>query len=121
MLKYCNLSYKQKVSHDPLPIATNQLSPIEYLVINHTVHLNEINTLLSYTPQLRHLSLQRLNPDSNGWIKLYPIILNHLTHVSLKMNIMFDEFESMIKNLFNQVQVLYISTNKDEVYLNASR
>jgi hypothetical protein len=37
------------------------------------------------------------------------------------MGILFDQFESMVKNLFNQVQVLYISTDNDVAYMDANR
>ncbi len=104
-LKFCQLLCERDVSHESLPIATNQYSPIEHLVIKHHLEFNEVNALLSYVPGLRRLSL---NYSSGTEIVSSSIVLNHLTHAYLNISdFTFHQVESMMRNLFNSVQVLY--------------
>jgi hypothetical protein len=122
VLKYCKVSCKECITYEAHPFDLTESSPIEYLVIDHTVHLNGVYILLSYVPQLRRLSLHQLNQSSTEQTNLYPIVLNRLTYVSLELeSFYFDELESMIRNLFNQVQVLYVSAQNDIMYLDADR
>ncbi|CAF3643583.1 unnamed protein product [Rotaria sordida] len=60
-LKYCKLSLKGSVHPDPLPVATNEYSPVEHLIINNTVRCEQLNSLISYVPQLRRLSFYSLH------------------------------------------------------------
>lgn len=123
-LKYCKITtcYPHKTD-SPLPIATNQFSPIEYLVIDDYVSMSEFNALVSYVPQLRRLRLAHLWRVHDGPMIPCAVQLHHLTHVSLNdmRNIMFDEVESMITNLFLHVQVLDLELPSDRTYLNAQR
>ena len=57
-LKYCELSFQRDIIFTSLPISNNNIStPIEYLVLNNNYDTYAINALLSYIPQLRHLSI----------------------------------------------------------------
>ncbi|CAF3171054.1 unnamed protein product [Rotaria sp. Silwood2] len=106
----------------PLHISIDEYSPIEHLIINNEFDIHQLPVLLSYVPQLRRLSLGNLFQCSNEQIISCSIKLNHLIHVSLNMiNITFDQFEILIKHLFFQVQVLYITTTNDKTYLDANR
>ncbi|CAF4925660.1 unnamed protein product, partial [Rotaria sp. Silwood2] len=59
-LKYYRISSFNYYRSIILPIAmNNQFSPIEHLVINHYCSLNELQSLISYTPQLRRLTLHK--------------------------------------------------------------
>jgi hypothetical protein len=121
-LKYCKISVKERFGCYPLPIATNVTSSIEHLVINNHFNLRDLNVLLSYVPELRRLTCNCLNGFNYTQSQTLSIVLNKLTHVSLTMkNVTFDQFESVMRNLFNQLQVLHISTDNDRVYLNANR
>ncbi len=121
-LKYCNVSLEGYIESVFLPIATNQFSPIEYLVINGFFSPEDINALLSYLPQLRRLSVHHLCKLNNRSFELYSTRLNYLTHVDLSiMDIIFDEFELMVKNLFYKLEVLHISTNDHKTYLRAKK
>lgn len=51
----------KQINIQTLSIVTNKFSSIEHLVINDQVFLNQIDSLLSYVPQLRRLSLGDLN------------------------------------------------------------
>jgi len=134
-LKFCQLFCERRVSYDSsrwsreslpisresLPIATNQYSPIEYLVIKHRLEYNEVNALLSYVPGLRRLSLDY---SSGTEIVSSSTVLNHLTHAYLNIgDFTFHQVESIMRNLFNSVQVLYISifARNDGACLDANR
>jgi hypothetical protein len=124
-LKHCKLSLNGWSNNDPLPAAINEYSPIEYLIINHTIYLDELDSLLSYVPQLRRLSLYSLQePWNNKRTKLSSLVLNYLTHVSLTWaSINFDQFQHLIIDLFSTIQVLHISisNNTDTTYMDAKR
>jgi hypothetical protein len=121
-LKYCKLSLTERFGSNPLPISTNITSPIEHLVINHHIDLEHLNAILSYVPQLHRLTCHSLDGLYGNQSDTFSVVLNNLTHVSLNMiNMSFVQFESMIRNLFNYLQVLRISTNNDREYLNANR
>ncbi|UJR19763.1 hypothetical protein I4U23_022897 [Adineta vaga] len=118
-LKYCQFSSQSTRHYKPLPLATIKFSPIESLVIEHCLTTTEIHAILSYTPQLRRLSIQCDDVSQYTSIDLSPLMLNRLTHLSLKINLVPLEYlESMMKNLFNYVQVLHISTEKTVSLLN---
>ncbi len=123
-LKYCKLLCEHYVSHGSIPVATNEYSPIEYLVIEHKLRLHEVNALLSYVPQLRRLSLDCESSSSDTQTISSSIVLNHLTHLSLDIRgFLFDQFESIMKNLFHLVQVLHIHNweTNDGTYYDANR
>ncbi|CAF0925380.1 unnamed protein product [Rotaria sp. Silwood1] len=124
-LKYCKVSLEgYSNDDDPLPSITNDYSPIEHLVINDDMYLDELNCLTSYVPQLRRFSIQ-LRPEY--WkqrTKIRPPTLNHLTHVFLKMNyVNFNQFEQLVIDLFATIQFLRISItyNGDTEYMNNKR
>ena len=52
----------------------------------------------------------------------HPIALNHLTHLFFKLRrISFNDFELLIKNFFRTIQVLHLSGEGEEEYVNANR
>jgi hypothetical protein len=123
-LKYCKLSCEHYVSHGLIPVATNEYSPIEYLVIKHQLQFHEMNALLSYVPQLRRLLISCESSSSDTQTVSSSIVLNHLTHLSLNIDdFLFDQVESIMKNLFHRVQVLHISiiATNDATYYDANR
>jgi hypothetical protein len=120
VLKYCKIKLSKLIECEPLPIAMiNEYCSIEHLVINNGCQLHELISLLSYVPKLRHLSLY----DLYGILmKSSSIRLDSLTNISIhKTNMTFDEFEFVIRNYFQQIQVLHFSRNFDEEFLNANR
>jgi hypothetical protein len=126
VLKYCKMFIE--IEQFSLPIATMEFSPIEHLIINNEVSLNQLDTLLSYVPQLRRLSLSHLNGHLNSRIRRNPAILNYLTNVSLDLySISFNDFELLVADFFRQVQVLCITACimqypiSDMEYVNANR
>jgi len=122
MLKYCKALFKEPVSTESLHIANNQYSPITHFVIDSNCHMNSLNALLSYLPQLRRLSFNNLSELSNQQINIQPLVLNKLTHLFFKIqNTSFDLIELFITNLSHQIQVFHFSTNYDITYLDANR
>ena len=135
-LKYCKLSlslpkffeYVHREGSDRIqPIlygndGTSAFSPITHLIIEDTIVLDEFSALLSYVPQLRHLSIKRLCTSGNSQPNIAPIVSQQLTHVSLDLgNVYFDVFELLMKNILHKVHVLHASTPADQTYLSASR
>ncbi|CAF1375082.1 unnamed protein product [Rotaria sp. Silwood1] len=122
VLKYCKLSLNEPFNLIPLPITTTEFSPIEYLIITNILRVNELNGLLSYVPQLHRLSIHLSNQLSEKYQEQYSIHLKRLKHVDLNIsNMNFNDFELIIKNLFNQIEVLYISSKYDLTYLDENR
>ena len=123
-LKYCQLSLLGWSNYDSLPVSTNEYSPIERLIITNSVYSYELDSLLSYIPQLRRLSIYSL---SRSWYKrteISPHILNDLTHLSLTdLYLNFDEFETMMINIFHTIRVLFVTVYRDAdlSYLDANR
>ncbi|CAF1238863.1 unnamed protein product [Rotaria sordida] len=60
-LKYCQLLIETLRYLRPLSIAKNEFSFIEHLVINNKISINQLNSLLSFVPQLRRLSIGYLD------------------------------------------------------------
>ncbi|CAF3899005.1 unnamed protein product [Rotaria sp. Silwood1] len=77
----------------------HEYSPIETLIINDCIRLDEINDILSYFPNLHRLSIDYLDVQ----------YLN------------FNHFEQLIINYFQQVTSLYLSLRHDVDHLNANR
>jgi hypothetical protein len=56
-LKYCKLSLGERIGSNLLSFATNEYSPIEHFIIENGIHIDQLDSLLSYVPRLRRLSL----------------------------------------------------------------
>ncbi|CAF2980417.1 unnamed protein product [Rotaria sp. Silwood2] len=110
------------------PVATNEFSTIEHLIINHEISIDQLPILLSYVPQLRHLSIGNLKEPKFNRAERGSISLNYLINVSLKLhNINFDDFEILVIIYFRQIQILTIAIQyigfygNSTQYLNADR
>ncbi|CAF0980559.1 unnamed protein product [Rotaria sordida] len=126
-LKYCKIEYTIKDDQNQKSISfdltRHVFSPIQYLIINGDFPFNSLNNLLSCLPELHHISIQSL-VNSNDNIKTgdlsYYIHLRYLKYVSFKLNsIDFNKFENIIKQFFDYVEILHLTMNSDEKYLNA--
>jgi hypothetical protein len=123
VLKYCKVRFNNGYILQSLPMTNNnEMSPIINLIINGYLFMSEINTLLSYVPQLRRLSCDNLSESINYPMSIKTIALNNLTHVSVKLKrIWFNELEVLIKKCFYHIQVFHISTDYDSTYLDINR
>jgi hypothetical protein len=106
-----------------VPNVINQkFSCIKYLVIDHACTLNELSSLLYHTPQLCHLTCERLVDIDEIVKKDLPITLSHLRYISIgECQIDFNEFEVFIKEISSQLQVLRISISWNSTYLDGNR
>jgi len=104
-----------------LPLPCNNTSSIEHLAIDYTCDVNDLFTILSYTPRLSHLTCNGL--EFTGPIIREPSLnIFNLRHVFLNdCRLRFDQFEILIKKLFSQLQILRIVISLDSSYLDADR
>ncbi|UJR24578.1 hypothetical protein I4U23_005953 [Adineta vaga] len=114
-LKYCKLSLGNELSSNILSLATNKYSSIEHLIIENHINENELQAILSYVPQLRHLSLHSFELYKRTRKQLSSIMLEFLTHVSLKFDypIEFNDFEQFLVKYFPLIQVLHITMGNE--------
>ena len=124
-LKYCQLLIETANDSKLLPVATNEFSTIENLVINNGISLDQLHVLLTYVPQLRRLTIGNLKESKHNRTERSS---NCLTHVYLKLkNVDFNDFETLVTNHFRQVEVLSIAMQyvvfgrNSTQYLNADR
>ncbi|CAF4112902.1 unnamed protein product, partial [Adineta steineri] len=127
-LKYCDIIIKLLQCPKSLLVATNEFSTIEYLIIDNEISIDQLTIILSYVPQLRHLSIGNLTESKHDQIEKDAVNLNHLKSASLKLIcVPFNQFETLMINYFRQIQVLSIATpfprfNPDiNEYINADR
>jgi hypothetical protein len=107
-----------------LPLATNEeISPIEYLSVDHPCSYDELYSIISYTPQLRRLKYLNLTNSKLSQSIIPPMTLSHLTNLSIRSYEMsFDEFEIFIKKLNSKLNVLSLITIVEDIdYLDAYR
>lgn len=128
MLKYCQILIQLLQCPKSLPVDKNEFSTIEHFIINHDISIDQLCILLSFVPQLRHLSIGRLNEPKVKQLQRSSMSLHYLTNVSLKLHdVHFDSLETLIINYFHQIQVLTVSTqfvgfySTSTQYLNADR
>ena len=123
-LKYYRISsfcYHRSIT---LPMAmNNQFSPIEHLVINHDCSLNELECLISYTPQLRRLALHKTKTNNlNKKILSSSVILDNIYSISLDLyQTTFNELELFITKIFSNLKRLSIIGSFDISFLSAYR
>ncbi|CAF1384257.1 unnamed protein product [Adineta steineri] len=117
-------SHRNEDSISILMPNNNQISPIEYLKIAHSYTFDELNTLISYTPNLRRLNLSHANIDDSDIEDMLPMNLNNLIHLSIFTNSLnFDEFELFIEKMNSKLKSLRVIaySNQDITYLYADR
>jgi hypothetical protein len=100
----------------------NQFSSIQYLIIDQYCSLNELTYLISYTPQLRRLTVHKMKTNDTT-IPLLPVItLVHLKSLYLDLHkIKFNEMEIFFQNIFLNLNILTIIGSNDTIFLDAYR
>ena len=106
-------------------VEQQQISPIEYLLIDHCCTLEDFLSILSFLPRLRHLTCQTLfqiEPNHLPRQEFFPTI-SHLTHLNIeRCELKFDRLEILLEKFGGQMQVLRLIHRKNEqVYLDAYR
>ncbi|CAF3830252.1 unnamed protein product [Rotaria sp. Silwood1] len=106
-----------------MPIASNkQYSSIEYMNIGHRCTINQIISLLSYTPRLSHLTCEELFELQHRIPIQIPITLSNLTHISIGFcKIRFAHFEIFLQKFCAQIKFLRIMTSNYFAYLDIDR
>ncbi|CAF0921623.1 unnamed protein product [Rotaria sordida] len=108
-----------------LSMATaKQFSPIKSLMIDHSCTFKECSTIISYTPQLRNLSVSHLLMDDNPKKGIHlPMILSNLTYLFIcEYDLDFDQFEMFIRKIDAKLQFLSFNTESEDInYLDAKR
>ncbi|CAF1283178.1 unnamed protein product [Adineta steineri] len=123
LLKYNKLiTSSDKLTINIPHVINKTFSTIEYLVTGHSCTLNQLNTLLHYTPQLRHLSCHQVNESDKKFKKDLSMKLPHLKSIYfVEFSASFDELEAFIEKICSQLQMLNIGVCYDKAYLNGNR
>jgi hypothetical protein len=117
-LKYSKISL---VSHSQrehtlvsIPLAINEkFSTVEYLIIDHRCHLDELFYMLSHTPRLRQLTCRNLVESWHTFRNKNQIILSNLTHIYIDIvGEYFDEYQMFFTNVVAPVQMLRIKDHR---------
>ncbi|CAF1529473.1 unnamed protein product, partial [Rotaria sp. Silwood1] len=108
-----------------LPIATNeQISSIEYLIMEHPCAFDELSAITSYTPNLHHLKFLSLTHRKVDITSIKPMILPNLKHLSIHIyrKMSFNVFEIFISKLNSKIKILSLTTIFEDIaYLDANR
>ncbi|CAF2865435.1 unnamed protein product [Rotaria sp. Silwood2] len=106
-----------------IPISINQkFSIIEHLILNHDCNIDELTSILSHTPQLRHLTCQHVVETDEIVNKEILLTLSNLIHVSfVECSVKFDILEKFIKKISSQLKVWHLNTFEETAYLDANR
>ena len=110
-LKYNSLSLsEQDQSNALIPITINErFSTIQSLFINHSCTLHELISILHYTPQLRHLTCQNLVETDTDIDNEVSIEVPNLNRIIIdNYGVEFAKFETFIKKICSQLQILRI-------------
>ncbi len=105
-------------------MSTNEHSSrLEYLIIDHCYTFNKLSTILSYTPQLRHLSFVESHKIDATIEIICPFISTNLTYLHIRVrHVKFDEFEMFIRQIRSKLKVLIFITLSEEIaYFDAHR
>ena len=122
-LKYYRFSSSDYNLSITLPmVMNNQFSSIEYLVIDHYCSLNELVCLISYTPQLRRLTLNKTKTNDSNIEILSRIPLINLKSIYLNLNFTkFNEMEIFFTKILLNLKCLTIIGTKDINFIDAYR
>ncbi|CAF4240070.1 unnamed protein product [Rotaria socialis] len=124
-IRYTALGSDDSNTTIALSAATKQqVTSIEYFIIDHFCTYDQLSNLLSYTPNLRYLKYLNLYGNNSDVQSIKPATLPYLTHLSINnYEMMFDEFEIFIKKFHcSQLKILSFTTIVDDLsYLNSDR
>lgn len=118
-LKSCHLLGEHSLRDELLPTSENESSSMEHFTLNYGTCIEQTVALLSYLPRLRRLSMDIVKPEFLHRIRIRPRVLDHLTHVTLKVNIDFDIFQTIVRKLFCHVQFFVLSVSDIPAYFDA--
>ncbi|CAF4080837.1 unnamed protein product [Adineta steineri] len=122
-LKYNRLSVStHKVQINIPHVINKKFSTIEYMVIAHCCTLNQLNSIVHYTPQLRRLSCNQVIESDENYKNELSMKLPHLKSTYFgEFSASFDEFEVFIKEISFQLQILNIRMFWNKACLDGNR
>ncbi|CAF1076043.1 unnamed protein product [Adineta ricciae] len=119
-LKYCKMTFKTGFDADLPPAANNSFSPIKYLYLKGECKLNILSSILSYTSQLRYLSVDTLDADARGPSEILSVASNnYLLRASISLGkIQPEQLLSFMSRHFTHLNMLHLSksANNLDVY-----
>lgn len=87
----------------PLP-NENQMSSIESMIISHPCNLDELSMIVSYTPQLRSLSVFKL-----FYADVLPLDLSNLTSLTIEFySLTFKVLKFVLRTIRSQLKILHV-------------
>ena len=105
----------------PLSFAINQCQTLEHLIINGRCRLDQLISILSYVPKLRHLSCQHLYDCEYSEIDLSRLSSN-LTSICLTLyRISFKELKLFLSKISSHLRKLRIRRFNDKTYFHAEQ
>ncbi len=115
-LIFCKLTFPSGGERIPLSISTHSYSNLEYLILNGHCRLDQLISILSYTPQLRQLSCQYLY--GSGYTEInFPLNLMNISLILYR--ILFDELKLFLSKIGFRLKKLKIEKFNDENYFHA--
>lgn len=122
-LKYNKLSSNNSATNiSSLMKIRPHCTTIEHLVIDHTCTVNDLLTIISYTPRLTKLSCKQTLKSNLNNEPMKSVTLSYLKNLSIPFtHLTFNEFEVFIKKISSQLQSLLFNTHVESAYLNADR
>ncbi|CAF0935853.1 unnamed protein product [Adineta ricciae] len=122
VLKYCTIHATVDNLFESLLISAKPTSPIEYLNINSSCHLNHLHICLSHVPQLRHLLVESIHTVDNVDLQDYSRDFNQLTSVVLMLKkIDFQLFATFVDKHFRRLRKLTISVPDENDHIDAEQ
>ena len=123
VLKHLTISSDAYEPFIRLPFARNyQFSTIEHLTINHSCSLNDLVSILSYTPRLNRLTCKELIKSNKNSTREAIVNVFNLAYICIsECYVIFDKLEIFLKHISSLLQVLRINTYWDVAYLDADR
>ncbi|CAF1347726.1 unnamed protein product [Adineta ricciae] len=119
MLKYCKMTFKTGFDANLPPADNNSFSPIKYLYLKGECKLNILSSILSYTSQLRYLSVDTLDADASDPSEILSVASNYLLRASISLGkIQPEQLLSFMSRHFTHLNMLQLSksANNLDVY-----
>ncbi|CAF1232472.1 unnamed protein product [Adineta steineri] len=123
-LKYIRFFAMEPEVSVSMPLCIHkQINNIKYLIMNHSITLNNLFSILSYTTQIEHLSFTHKRSSTFNVGSMSPIILPNLTYLAIyETDLKFDVFEIFITKIHSKLKVLSLESQAEDMnYLNADR
>lgn len=120
-LKFCKLTFPPGGERIPLPIATNPCETLERLILNGHCRLDQLISILSYLPNLNHLSCEYLYGSGCTELEIIRIPFNLKTICFTLYRMTFNELRSFLSQICFRLKKLRIKVFNDDNYVQAEQ